>query len=83
MESREGGREHEMKEKNSPCEFISGPFVQSSSYYNRGVEVQETSDLNAALRLLKAAGMRKVGGSWQYKGKPVKDLKTTNTMRRK
>jgi len=59
------------KEKNSPCEFISGPFVQSSSYYNRGVEVQETSDLNAAIRLLKAAGMRKVGGSWQYRGKPV------------
>jgi peptide/nickel transport system substrate-binding protein len=58
-------------EQNSPCEFISGPFVQSSPYYNRAVEVQETADLEEAVRLLKAGGMRKVGGTWHYKGKPV------------
>jgi len=58
-------------EQNSPCEFISGPFVQSSPYYNRGIAVQEKSSLTEAVALLKAGGMRKVGGTWHYKGKPV------------
>ena len=58
-------------EQNSPCEFISGPFVQTSPYYNRGVEVQETADVDAATALLTAGGMRKVGGTWHYRGQPV------------
>ncbi|MEC7241193.1 MAG: ABC transporter substrate-binding protein [Myxococcota bacterium] len=58
-------------EQNSPCEFISGPFVQTSPYYNRAVEVQETADLDSALSLLQAGGMRKVGGTWHYRGEPV------------
>jgi len=58
-------------EQNSPCEFISGPFVQSSPYYNRGVEVQERASVDEAIQLLRTAGMRKVGGTWHYKGQPV------------
>ena len=40
-------------EQNSPCEFISGPFVQTSPYYNRSIEVQPSHGI---LRL------RSVGG---------------------
>lgn len=58
-------------DKDSPCEFISGPFVQTSSYYNHSVPVQERANLDEAIGLLKAAGMRKVGGTWHYKGKPI------------
>lgn len=58
-------------EQNSPCEFISGPFVQSSAYYNRSVPVRERSDKAAAAELLSSAGLTQVGGRWTYKGAPV------------
>ena len=58
-------------ERNSPCEFISGPFVPSSPYYNRSVPAVERSDLAQAETLLKEAGMQKVGGRWNFKGQPV------------
>lgn len=58
-------------ERNSPCEFISGPFVPSSPFYNRSVPVVERSDLELAESLLKEAGMSKVGGRWNFKGQPV------------
>jgi len=58
-------------ERNSPCEFISGPFVPSSPYYNRSVPAVERSDLARAEALLREAGMEKVGGRWQFKGRPV------------
>jgi len=58
-------------EQNSPCEFISGPFVQSSPYYNRSVSIKERSDKAAADSLLTSAGMTQVGGRWTYKGVPV------------
>jgi len=58
-------------EKNSPCELISGPFVQSSPYYNRAVETVERSQVRRAEGLLKEAGLTKVGGRWHYKNKPV------------
>jgi peptide/nickel transport system substrate-binding protein len=61
-------------EQNSPCEFISGPFVQSSPYYNRGVAVSERSDKAKARQLLTAAGLTEVGGRWHNKGTPI-DLK--------
>ena len=60
------------EEENSPCEFISGPFVQSSPYYNRAVEVTERGNIGEATRLLRAAGLRKVGGTWHHNGEPVR-----------
>ena len=58
-------------EQNSPCEFISGPFVQSSPYYNRSVPTVERSDRAAASALLTEAGLVEVGGRWQYEGEPI------------
>ncbi len=58
-------------EQNSPCEFISGPFVQSSPFYNRSVLVKEKSDRAAANKLMDEAGMTQVGGRWTYKGTPI------------
>ena len=58
-------------EQNSPCEFISGPFVQSSPYYNRAVGVTERSDRGKAETLLKAAGLDNGAGTWAFKGQPI------------
>jgi peptide/nickel transport system substrate-binding protein len=58
-------------ERNSPCEFISGPFVPSSPFYNREVATVERSDLHLAEGQLKSAGLQKVGGRWNYKGQPI------------
>lgn len=58
-------------EQNSPCEFISGPFVQSSPFYNRSVPYKEKADRAKATSLLQEAGMTQVGGRWHYKGTPV------------
>jgi peptide/nickel transport system substrate-binding protein len=58
-------------ELNPPCEFISGPFVQSSPYYNRAVNIQASSDRAEAFRLLTDAGLKQVGGRWQFKGEPI------------
>lgn len=58
-------------EQNSPCELISGPFVQSSPYYNRAVAVAERSDRNKAEALLTQAGLSKVGGRWHFQGQPI------------
>jgi ABC-type transport system substrate-binding protein len=57
--------------QNSPCEFISGPFVQSSPFYNRSVAVKEKADRARAQALLNEAGMSQVGGRWHFKGQPV------------
>ncbi len=58
-------------DKNSPCEFISGPFVQSSPYYNRTIDVIDTSDRARADNLLAGAGLEKVGGRWHDGGEPI------------
>jgi len=58
-------------EQNSPCELISGPFVQSSPFYNRAIPVHEKSDRAAAATLLTSAGLKNVGGRWQYNGAAV------------
>lgn len=58
-------------EQNSPCEFISGPFVQSSPFYNRQVPYKEKSDRATAQKLLSDAGLTQVGGRWNYKGQPI------------
>ena len=58
-------------EKNSACEFISGPFVQSSPFYNRAVPAAPRSDVAKAEKLLQEAGLTKVGGNWTWKGQPI------------
>lgn len=58
-------------EQNSPCEFISGPFVQSSPFYNRSILTRDKSDRAAATKLLTEAGLTSIGGRWHYKGQPV------------
>ncbi len=54
-----------------PCQFISGPFVPSSPYYNRAVEVNARSDLATAKALMTEAGATMAGGSWTIGGQPV------------
>ncbi len=58
-------------EPNSPCEFISGPFVQASPYYNHDIEVNARSDRDRATALLTEAGLTQVGGRWHYNGQPI------------
>ena len=58
-------------DKNSPCEFISGPFVQASPFYNRSVPTVDRANKAKAFALLKEAGLTQVGGTWTYKGTPV------------
>jgi peptide/nickel transport system substrate-binding protein len=57
--------------ENSPCEFISGPFVQSSPYYNRSIPVVERANTARAETLLQEAGLKKEGGSWTINGAKV------------
>jgi len=58
-------------EQNSPCEFISGPFVQSSPFYNRSIPFKDRADRTRASALLNEAGLTQVGGRWHYKGAPI------------
>lgn len=53
------------------CQFISGPFIPSSPYYNRSVEPQETADRNKAKALMTAAGATLEHDLWLYQGKPI------------
>ena len=54
-----------------PCQFISGPFIPSSPYYNRGVKVNQRSDLAKAEELMAAAGATKQHGVWTVDGELV------------
>lgn len=56
---------------NPPCEFISGPFVQSSPYYNRSVKINDRSDKAKATELMTAAGASNSAGRWLIGGQPV------------
>lgn len=56
---------------NPPCEFVSGPFVQSSPYYNRQVKITEKSDRAAAKSLMTAAGATENAGRWMFQGAPI------------
>ena len=58
-------------EQNSPCEFISGPFVQSSPYYNRAIATVDRSDKAKGERLLTEAGLTRQGGIWHHSGQKV------------
>ena len=57
--------------QNSPCEFISGPFLLYSPYYNRAVPVDEHDDPAKAELLLTSAGLSREGGVWHHEGAPI------------
>ena len=55
-----------------PCEFISGPFVGTSPYYNRTIHAVETSDRVTAASLMTAAGAKLTAGRWTWTdGTPI------------
>jgi len=54
-----------------PCQFISGPFIPSSPYYNRSVKVEERADLAKSDALMTAAGAVKQHGVWTVDGEAV------------
>ena len=54
-----------------PCEFISGPFVPSSPYYNRSVPVRLRSDLAEVRERMTAVGAEERHGTWVVDGEPV------------
>ncbi len=56
---------------NPPCEFVSGPFVQSSPYYNRSIKVRPKADLAQVKALMGQAGAVDQHGRWILNGAPV------------
>jgi peptide/nickel transport system substrate-binding protein len=54
-----------------PSQFISGPFVPSSPFYNRSVRPTTRSDLAKARQLMTEAGAEQQGGIWVMNGEPV------------
>jgi len=54
-----------------PCQFISGPFIPSSPYYNRSVKVKERADIARVKELMAAAGATQQHGLWTIGGNPV------------
>ena len=56
---------------NSPCEFVSGPFVGSSPYYNRAVKPHERADREKAAKLMEEAGATRQAGRWIYEGEAI------------
>ena len=56
---------------NPPCEFVSGPFVQSSPYYNRSVKVRPNADRTKAGQLMTEAGASQQAGRWILGGQAV------------
>ncbi len=54
-----------------PCELISGPFVQSSPYYNRSVPVREAADRVRARQLMTEAGAQLRSGQWTLDGQLI------------
>ncbi len=61
----------ESNDTNPPCEFVSGPFVQSSPYYNRAIKVRPRSDRNLAQQLMTEAGATQQAGRWLFDGQPI------------
>ena len=62
---------YDANDPSPPCEFISGPFVQSSPYYNRAIPPRETADRAKAEQLMTEAGAVKTAGVWVYQGNPI------------
>lgn len=65
------GVERHHEEEDLPCEFVSGPFVPASPYYNRQVPVVQTSDQATVNTLMSSAGAVKQAGRWTWDGEPV------------
>ncbi|MBN2799594.1 MAG: ABC transporter substrate-binding protein [Deltaproteobacteria bacterium] len=61
----------EKDDPNPPCEFVSGPFVQSSPYYNRQVQSVERSDRAKVQELMTSSGATEQLGKWVVGGQPV------------
>ncbi len=59
------------KDPNPPAEFISGPFVGSSPFYNRAIEPVAKSDLAKASGLMNQAGATQHFGKWIVDNKPI------------
>jgi ABC-type transport system substrate-binding protein len=62
---------HEKNEPGQACEFVSGPFVNVSPYYNNDVPIFERSDKGRAAELMKQAGAIQQNGKWIFDGKVV------------
>lgn len=63
------------EDPNPPCEFLSGPCVQSSPFYNRTVNVTEIAVPEQAEELLSEAGLERGSQGWTWQGEPwVLDL---------
>jgi peptide/nickel transport system substrate-binding protein len=62
---------YDANDPHPPCEFISGPFVQSSPYYNRQVRTVDRSDRAAARQLMLEAGATETAGIWVMGGSPI------------
>lgn len=58
-------------ETNSPCEFVSGPFVGSSPYYNRAVKPRPRADREKSKQLMEEAGATMQAGRWLYEGEAI------------
>ena len=58
-------------DSNPPCEFVSGPFVQSSPYYNRSIKVRASADRDRASQLMTEAGATLQAGRWILDGQAV------------
>ena len=56
---------------NPPCEFITGPFVQSSSYYNQSIKPRNKRDLEKSKSLMTEVGAVNQAGRWVLNGQPV------------
>ncbi|MEO0606319.1 MAG: ABC transporter substrate-binding protein, partial [Myxococcota bacterium] len=56
---------------NPPCQFISGPFVPSSPYYNHAVDEVVHADYAKAKALMAEVGARWSEGRWTRNGKPI------------
>jgi peptide/nickel transport system substrate-binding protein len=59
------------QDTNPPCEFVSGPFVQSSPYYNRSIKVRPNADVTKASQLMTEAGAQQQAGRWILDGQAV------------
>ncbi|NCG20969.1 MAG: hypothetical protein GWP91_18320 [Rhodobacterales bacterium] len=61
----------EADDSNPPCEFVSGPFVQSSPYYNRSIKTIERSDKGRSRQLMTEAGAEMQAGRWILNGEAL------------
>lgn len=56
---------------NPPCQYISGPFVPSSPYYNHDVDEAPNADYATAKALMQQVGATWSKGQWRRGGRPI------------